>query len=190
MKVIGHRSKWILVSLFVLVCTTGWIKYQSLKDSVGTASTSKLIPSFFATEVRLDRFNPQGVLRSHLNADSLTNYGSYTVLVRPDLSLTNQSSTSTTISADEATFLTKDLIELRGNVSFRKNDLGGKSKIAFSSPSASVDLKLDTVTTEELTTTSFGKGNGKSVGAKFYNSTGILKLTSKTSMYYANQTRQ
>ena len=189
MKVIEHQSKWILLCLLMLVGMTAWIKDKSSNSMVIGTSTSRSIPKFFVTDVRVDRFNSQGKLQSHLSADSLTNYGSDTILVRPELTLKNGWSTSTNIGADEATLLSKDLIELRGNVSFKKNDSDGKSKIAFSSSSALVDLKSDTVITENLTTTSFGEGNGKSVGAKFYNSTGILKLTSRVSMHYTNRTK-
>jgi LPS export ABC transporter protein LptC len=189
MKVVEHQSKWILLCLLILVGMTAWIKYKSSISVAGGTSAVRSIPKFFVTEVRIDRFNSRGKLQSHLNADSLTNYGSDTILVRPELTLKNRSSTTTNVSADEATLLSKDLIKLRGNVSFKKNDADGKSKIAFSSSSALVDLKSDTVITENLTTASFGQGNGKSVGAKFYNSTGILKLTSRVSMRYTNRTK-
>lgn len=189
MKVVKHQSKWILLCLLTLVGMTAWIKHKSSNSVAISTSTSRSIPKFFVTEFQVDRFNSQGKLQSHLNADSLTNYGSDTILVRPELTLKNRSSTSTNVGADEATLLSKDLIELRGNVSFKRNDSDGKSKIVFSSSSALVDLKSDTVITENLTTTSFGKGNGKSVGAKFYNSTGILKLTSRVSMHYTNRTK-
>ena len=190
MKIIEHQSKWILLCLLMLVGMTAWIKDKSSNSMVIGTSTSRSIPKFFVTDVRVDRFNSQGKLQSHLSADSLTNYGSDTILIRPELTLKNRSSTSTNVGADEATVLSKDLIELRGNVSFKKNDSNGKSKIAFSSSSALVDLKSDTVITENMTTTSFGEGNGKSVGAKFYNSTGILKLTSGVSMRYTNRTKR
>jgi LPS export ABC transporter protein LptC len=189
MKAVEHQSKWILLCLLILVGMTAWIKHKSSISVASGTSASRSIPKFFLTEVRMDRFNSQGKLQSQLNADSLTNYGSDTILVRPELTLKNRSSTSTNVGADEATLLSKNLIELRGNVSFKKNDSDGKSKIAFSSSSALVDLKSDTVITENLTTTSFGEGNGKSVGAKFYNSTGILKLTSRVSMHYTNRTK-
>ena len=189
MKIVEHQSKWILLCLLILLGMTAWIRNKS-SDSVEVGiSAARSIPKFFITEVQMDRFNSKGKLKSHLNADSLTDYGSDTILVRPELTLKNRSSVSTNVSADEATLLSKDLIELRGNVSFKKNDSDGKSKIAFSSSSALIDLKSETVLTEDLTTTSFGKGNGKSVGAKFYNSTGILKLTSEVSMHYTNRTK-
>ena len=189
MKIVEHQSKCILLCLLILLGITAWIKHKSSNSAAIGISVARSIPKFFVTEVQVDRFNSQGKLQSHLRADSLTNYDSDTIVVRPDLILQNRSSTSTNISADEATLLSKDLIELRGNVSLRKNDLDGKAKIVFSSSSALVDLESDTVTTQELTTTSFGDGNGKSVGAKFYNLTGILKLTSKVSMHYANRTK-
>lgn len=190
MKIVEHQSKWILLCLLILVATTAWIKHKSSNSVTIGTYTARSIPKFFVTEVRVDRFNAHGRLQSHLNADSLTNYGTDTILVRPELTLKNRSSTSTNVSADEATYHSKDLIKLRGNVLFKKNDLDGKTKIVFSSSSALVDLKSDTVTTEQLTTTSFGEGNGKSAGAKFYNSTGILKLTSDVRMYYTNRTER
>ena len=189
MKVVEHQSKLIMLCLLILVGTTAWIKHKSSNSVTIGTSADRSIPKFFVTEVRVDRFSSQGSLHSQLNADSLTNYGSDTILVRPELTLINNSSTSANVGADEATLLSKDLIELRGNVSCKKNDSDGKSKIAFSSSSALVDLKSDTVITKNLTTSSFGEGNGKSEGAKFYNSTGILKLTSKVSMHYANRTK-